>query len=174
MCSSLALMIRSKFLLMGSVHDPSSTLMEGWGVTDNLNSCLSWGALQNSILLVKHTCALHPAPSQERSRRKSETLGPNPSSVSPYPHLYDMDFPKPLPVVEGSTDSESYVQKPSTVLTQKSQSRSAAPPFLFPRASPSTFHSMPLPKYRALESKHFKAKETTVYAKWQVYRLSTP
>lgn len=135
MCSSLALMIRSKFLLMGSVHDPSSTLMEGWGVTDNLNSCLSWGALQNSIWLVKHTCALHPAPSQERSRRKSETLGPNPSSMSPYPHLYNMDFPKPLHVVEGSTDSESYVQKPSTVLTQKSV-KVSSPTFPLPTSQP--------------------------------------
>lgn len=72
MCASLALMIRSKFLLMGSAHNPSSMLMEGWGVTDNLNSCLSWGALQISIWLVKCTCALHPAPSLKKEAGGSQ------------------------------------------------------------------------------------------------------
>jgi hypothetical protein len=59
----------------------------GRPVTDNLNSCQGWAALQNSIWLVKRTCAPSPSPSQERAGRKdtrSDTLGLDPHSGLPY------------------------------------------------------------------------------------------
>lgn len=139
MCSSLAIVIRSKFLPMGSVHDPSSMLMAGWGVTDNLNSCQSWAALQNSIWLVKRTCALHPSPSQERNPRKdvkSDKLGPNPSSMSQYPHLYNTGFQNPFHVVEGNTDLERYVKGLAQCWHRRGSVKVGSPTFPLPMSHP--------------------------------------
>lgn len=104
-------------LLMWTVNHPSPILMAGCGVTDNLNSCQSWAALQNSIWLVKHTHALHPAPSQERTRRKDMKSGKLGSSPSCMPHNtlgYKMDSQNPFHVVQGSIHFKSHVRVPST------------------------------------------------------------
>lgn len=115
---------------MGTVNNPSPILMAGRGVTDNLNSCQSWAALQNSIWLVKHTHALHPAPSQERTRRKDMKSGKLGSSPSCMPHSilsYNMDSQNPSFVVKGSIHFKSHVRGPSTVPDAQERSGSQSP-----------------------------------------------
>lgn len=112
-------------LLMGAVNNPSPILMAGCGVTDNLNSCQSWAALQDSIWLVKHTHALHPAPSQERTWRKdmkSDKLGSSPSCMPHNTLSYNMDSQNPFHVVEGSIHFKSDVRGLAQCLMHKGDS----------------------------------------------------
>lgn len=124
-------------LLMGTVNNPSPILMVGCGVTDNLNSCQSWAALQNSIWLVKHTHALHPAPSQERTRRKdmkSDKLGSSPSCMPHNILSYYMDSQNPFHVVEGSIHLKATWEDLAQCLMHKRDSVSNPAFRLFPWA----------------------------------------
>lgn len=143
-------------LLMGTVTNPSSTLVAGCGVTDNLNSCQSRAALQNSIWLVTHTHALHPAPSQERTGRKdvkSDTPGSSPSCMPHHILSYDMGFQSPFHVVAGSIHFQSRVKVPSTVPdAEKGFSESLTVPF------PSSWSSLNCSQHTIPKVPFLKAK----------------